>query len=601
MRYSGSAGTPGPYDPSVRGCRCSRVASRRRSASLVVRARARALAARGLVVAAERVEQLGAGGVEEVVAVAAGRRGSSTGAQRGLDLRGPSWDMRHRPVEPDDGRGVVPGRAPRTASRSGASRSRSHDGAVAWQAGDGGLQLVRPGAAQRRGALEHRLAGGDGGVVPAATGPGRAAAPGRRRRRTARRRGRAGTSAARPAPTPRPRAGRLVATTPASQTASPARSRSWVAPSEETKPSLYISVDHRQHVGEPLGQHVGRRARRARCRPSTILRLARTIRWASVRSLTRNARAICGVVMPTTARRVSASRASGAERRVAAREEQREPVVGARPSATAPGRRRLGRSRPSAPLARAAADAGRGRCVAPRPAARRPGCPAARRAASLERLDHRGLHGLLGEVEVAEPAGQPGHQQTGLLAQGVREEAVGRACGRASLELASSPRPSAGSRRRRRAAPGCGQVLVSAIAASMSGTSMTLKPPTISLASLNGPSTTTGPSSPCSTRGRGLDTEQLGAAVGDDGAVLLEPLVDLLVDRLGPSSGSTVASRSGREVNIRTYFMVDPFRRALGRFRGKCSPRTAPVVRPKSTGAAGNFLPGLSSGGAELS
>ena len=45
VRYSGSAGTPGPYDPSVRGCRCRRVASRRRSASLVVRARARTFAA----------------------------------------------------------------------------------------------------------------------------------------------------------------------------------------------------------------------------------------------------------------------------------------------------------------------------------------------------------------------------------------------------------------------------------------------------------------------------------------------------------------------------------------------------------------------------
>ena len=41
-----------------------------------------------------------------------------------------------------------------------------------------------------------------------------------------------------------------------------------------------------------------------------------------------------------------------------------------------------------------------------------------------ERLDDRGLHRLLGEVEVAEPPRQPGHQRAGLLAQGLREESV---------------------------------------------------------------------------------------------------------------------------------------------------------------------------------
>ena len=45
---------------------------------------------------------------------------------------------------------------------------------------------------------------------------------------------------------------------------------------------------------------------------ATIFCLARTIRCARVCSLTRKARAICGVVRPMTARSVSGSRASGA-------------------------------------------------------------------------------------------------------------------------------------------------------------------------------------------------------------------------------------------------------------------------------------------------
>ena len=45
--------------------------------------------------------------------------------------------------------------------------------------------------------------------------------------------------------------------------------------------------------------------------------------------------------------------------------------------------------------------------------------------------------------------------------------------------------------------------------------------------------------------GRGLDTEQLGAAVGDDGGVLLEPLVDLACRSAFMTSGSTLGVEVG--------------------------------------------------------
>ncbi len=61
---------------------------------------------------------------------------------------------------------------------------------------------------------------------------------------------------------------------------------------------------------------------------SRSLRLARTIRWAIVASGTRNARAISAVCRPPSSRSVSATWASGDERRVAAQEHQPELVVG---------------------------------------------------------------------------------------------------------------------------------------------------------------------------------------------------------------------------------------------------------------------------------
>ena len=183
----------------------------------------------------------------------------------------------------------------------------------------------------------------------------------------------------------------------------------------------------------------------------TILRLARTIRWASVASLTRNARAICGVVRPTTARSVRASLASGRQRRVAAGEQQREPVVGAG--------RRLGRrvdARGQGPLPVAPAHRVHGvpvrRRVEPGGGALGRPVPAPRG----QRLDDRGLDGLLGEVEVGVPPRQRGHQRAGLLAQGAREETVRAHGDRLTLtpRTGSSPRPSAGSPRQSRGCRG---------------------------------------------------------------------------------------------------------------------------------------------------
>ena len=117
----------------------------------------------------------------------------------------------------------------------------SHDGLVGVTGGDRGLELVAAGGAQRGGALEVRLAGGDRGAVPERPVLVAQQHQRRRTRRSARPPGRAGSVSSAARPQASAWSGRLVATTSASQTASAARSRSWVAPVEETKPSLNIT------------------------------------------------------------------------------------------------------------------------------------------------------------------------------------------------------------------------------------------------------------------------------------------------------------------------------------------------------------------------
>ena len=145
---------------------------------------------------------------------------------------------------------------------------------------------------------------------------------------------------------------------------------------------------------------------------SRILRLARTSRCAIVASATRNARAISAVVRPPSARRVSATRASGDEGRVAAGEDQPQAVVGEllalhglllclRPQPLEAGEDlglHLERALAAQPVDRAVAgDPGD-------PGARVVGQPVAR--PSFERNHEGVLNRLLGEVEVAEDADQ---------------------------------------------------------------------------------------------------------------------------------------------------------------------------------------------------
>ena len=225
---------------------------------------------------------------------------------------------------------------------------------------------------------------------------------------------------------------------------------------------------------------------------STILRLARTMRWASVLSLTRNARAICGVVRPTTARRVSASRASGAS----------AGWQHANSSA----------SRSSVPDPAGAGGRGPGGQV---------------RCRVLRRTPSRALRWAATWSHAPGLSGGPSRRQVvsasttaDCTASSARSKSPNRRESRATNGPASSRstcarRPSVGAvltwRRslelrvvldhrpdldRAAGEFRLGQVLVTAIAASMSGTSMIENPPMISLASLNGPSTTTGPSAP---------------------------------------------------------------------------------------------------------
>ena len=72
----------------------------------------------------------------------------------------------------------------------------------------------------------------------------------------------------------------------------------------------------------------------------------------------------------------------------------------------------------------------------------------------------------------------------------------------------------------------------SAIAASRSGTSMTLNPPMTSFASENGPSTTTGPPAPCLTVVAVVTGCSSAPESSIFSALLAEPLVDPAVDLL---------------------------------------------------------------------
>ena len=224
----------------------------------------------------------------------------------------------------------------------------------------------------------------------------------------------------------RPRAsgssGRDVASRPASHRASSARSRSSAdCPEDETNASLnirYVTVSTSSR-------------RSARCAgagivsgmpASTILRLARTIRCAIVCSLTRKARAICAVVIPTTARRVSASRDSTASAG------WQQPNSSGRRSST----RRVVRGWCIPSRSRASARSCRWRLRTVSIALRRaatwshaPGRSATPpRPPRAQRLEHSVLHRLLGDVEVADEPVQRRDDRARLGTDGGREGRV---------------------------------------------------------------------------------------------------------------------------------------------------------------------------------
>ena len=173
-------------------------------------------------------------------------------------------------------------------------------------------------------------------------------------------------------------------------------------------------VDRRRARAQPLRQQMRPAAPATGCPPSRIFRFARTSRCASVGSGTRKARAISGVVRARRAAlSVSATCELGGERRVAAGEDQLEPLVGDRRSPRPPGRMgpapRAVRGAPSCARASARAGCGRSRGCARSRRSTPPGFAGApsrghRSRARRERI----LHRVLGEIEVAEDAGEDG-------------------------------------------------------------------------------------------------------------------------------------------------------------------------------------------------
>ena len=156
---------------------------------------------------------------------------------------------------------------------------------------------------------------------------------------------------------------------------------------------------------------------------SLILRFARESRRFIVSSGTRKARAISSVVSPPSARNVSATWASSAERRMAAGEDQLQPLVGKgrllHLVLHGLGHLEQARLLGERPIAAEAVD----RAVAG--GDRQPGARVGRRAVprpALRRDRERLLRGFLGEVEVAEEADQRGEDAAPLVAEDLLEQ-----------------------------------------------------------------------------------------------------------------------------------------------------------------------------------
>ena len=169
---------------------------------------------------------------------------------------------------------------------------------------------------------------------------------------------------------------------------------------------------------------------------SAILRFARTIRLPMVGSATRNARAISPVVMPPSARSVSATRAGSSSAGMAAGEDQPQPVVDDRALVVhgwllvlGVQARQLGqplgaighRPVPAQAIDRPPPRGGRD----PRPRVGRDPVAPPHRDRRLERV----LHRVLGQLEVAGLPDQGGQHDRPLVAKRARDrgrDRVGR-------------------------------------------------------------------------------------------------------------------------------------------------------------------------------
>ena len=348
----------------------------------------------------EPAQQVGAGGRQVV------RRGQ----------RCPAPVRRARPAPPPGRPGTTgprPGSAPRPATarraagrrrarRSAASRSPSHVGASACTRGDRGLQREPPGAPavqrlehQRRAPRAIAVAVPPAAVLvleqhqpPVRVDPGGAPGVGEQQQRQQP----ADLALVRAAAARSIRA-RSTARSTRSRADQPVAGRRGVPGGEQ-------QVHDGEHGVEPVGQLGAPAAPGRGCGRRVIFFFARVTRAAIVGSLTRKARATSAVVRPQTSRSVSADLRLAGQRRVAAGEDQPQPVVGDLVHRRRAARRRRGPARRTAPPAAAAC----------RAAYRRGGAAssALRRAAVVSHAPGRARYAVARPGRAARPRTRPG-------------------------------------------------------------------------------------------------------------------------------------------------------------------------------------------------
>ena len=473
-------------EPRSYGCGTTRPrASRRnsRSVSFSVRAIAASYAARASSGRPSRAEQVGADGVEQVVAVERQAVDERERRRRPLDL-----GDRDRAVERDDRRRrereqlvveLHDLRASRSSAAVGASLCTALIAACSWY----GPGLVAPQAPPHE-----RLSLGDELAVPAAAvlvgEPHQIAL----RASCARGAARLDEQHQREQPSDLRLVGHQLDAA-GGRGGSPrrrGRSRTRRSPRAGRVALVEDQVDDGEHRRAAASGSSASAGTRYGIRASRILPFARTSRCAMVGSGTRNARAISAVVRPPSSRSVSATCARRRERRVAAGEDQAQPVVAhgallgrlvARRAAAPPARARSSRdaSRRRRSIARLRAVV----MIQPAGLGGQPG-----RRPALDRRGERVLHRLLGERRCRRRRG-PGRPRRARTPRGRRARSPRVASAGASGHPAAVlERPHLDRAGRRASTAGeagraCG---AQASAASRSGASMTVEAADVLLA-----------------------------------------------------------------------------------------------------------------------